>query len=370
MKAGIAPDLLVSQVKATAPWLWSSTGAEEAVRALDRAPSRDDSIGYLALLLAAHYSTVATFVPTDVDARIRHHAWQAIASVDQLKEACDVVNRVASWDARPVSARVDDVSLRGPLSGHDGEWLAVRAGALGRAAALNSEAMVEKLSAEIDLELEREEEILREASKETKLFGKTRMLVVSTIVAHNLGDLSRVVAEWPKHTLLTAIRDRYLRLAHEDAPTKRGPFIAAGILNKAIMASENHRFLPLRKPRALRQSRDLLLPIGPWLDAWGEGIAESELLENRDRSEVLEALLEIHARDPSQEGCLRAIAGIHRRLRGGIEVLIPDLPARMRKGALRGKVRDALDIDPHHFATRIERRYRSERDAMRPELLR
>jgi hypothetical protein len=196
------------------------------------------------------------------------------------------------------------------------------------------------------------------------------MLVVSTIVAHNLGDLSRVAADWPKHELLANLRDRYVRLAHEDSKAMRGPFIAAGILNKALMAHENHRFLPLRKPRGLRIARDLLLPIGPWLDHWGEHIANSEHLENRDRSEVLAALLEVHARDPSQDGCLRAIAGIHRRLRGGIEVLVADLPARMRKDALRGKVRDALDIDPHRFATRIERRYRSEREALRPELLR
>jgi hypothetical protein len=367
MKAGIAPDLLVSQVKATAPWLWDLAGAEEAVRIFDQAPqtARDNSSGYLALLLAAHYATVATFVPTDVDARIRHHAWQAITDIDRLKDACDVVDRIAAWDARVVSDRFDESAARGPLSGHDGEWLAVRAGALGRAGTLNSEALVERLAAQIDLELAREEDILREAINQPKC-----MLSVCTIVAHNLGDLSRVVSEWPKHQLLTPIRDRYVRLAHENAVTKRGPFIAAGILNKALTAHENHRFLPLRKPRALRASRDLLLPIGPWLDAWGEKIAESPHLETRDRAEVLAALLEVHGRDASQEGCLRAIAGIHRRLRGGIEVLVPDLPARMRKDAMRGKVRDALDIEPHHFAARIERRYRTEKEALRPELLR
>ena len=85
-------------------------------------------------------------------------------------------------------------------------------------------------------------------------------------------------------------------------------------------------------------------------------IATSPHLEDRDRTEVLEALLDVHARDANQEGCLRAIAGLHQATRGGIERYVPDLPARMRKDALRGKVRDALDITAEHFATRIERR--------------
>ncbi|MDF2693925.1 MAG: hypothetical protein K0S65_2308, partial [Labilithrix sp.] len=152
-----------------------------------------------------------------------------------------------------------------------------------------------------------------------------------------------------------------------DSATRRAPFVAAGVLNKAIVAHENHRFLPLRKPRALRNARELLLPIGPWLDAWGKAVAESPVLENGDRAEVLAALLELHGRDPSQEGCLRAIAGLHHALRGGLEVLVPDLPARMRKDALRGRVRDVLDVPVERFDARIDRRYRAERDAAWPK---
>jgi hypothetical protein len=153
-----------------------------------------------------------------------------------------------------------------------------------------------------------------------------------------------------------------MRLGHLDARGARPAFVAAGHLNKAIMAAENHRFLPLRKPRALRSARDLILPMGPWFDAWGETIATHPSLEPSDRAEVLAALLEVHARDGAQEGCLRAIAGMHRATRGGIELYVPDLPARMRKDALRGRVRDVLDVSEDHFAARIDRRYRTERD--------
>jgi hypothetical protein len=369
VKAGIAPELLVSQVKNTAAWLWSDPRAEAATRALDDIAGAEASYrgaegtAYLSLLLAAHFATVATFVPTDVDARIRHHAWQAMTTRDELAAACDVVDAVASWDVHAVSARVFVSRTHGPVSGHDGEWLAVRAGAIGRAAVLEAGDLVERLAGKLEAELDREEAIFREVFAEG---AAGPVLTVATIVAHNLGDLSRVVAEWPRHATLASIRDRFVRLAHPDSPAQRAPFIAAGILNKALVAHENHRFLPLRKPRALRTSRELLLPIGPWLDAWGETVAKSPLLEHGDRAEVLAALLELHARDPAQEGCLRAIAGLHHATRGGIEVFVPDLPARMRKDALRGRVRDVLDVSVGHFDARIDRRFRAERDAAWP----
>jgi len=366
VKAGIAPELLVRQVKNTAAWLWDDTRAASAVRVLDDVGAAEacyrgaEGTAYLQLLLTAHWATVATFVPTDVDSRIRHHAWVAMQSREELAAACDVVDEVASWDVHAVSARVDTSDL-GPLSGHDGEWLSVRAGALARAVVLGADDVVERLTTAIDDELAREEAIFVAAADG----DATRALSVATIVAHNLGDLSRVVAEWPRHPTLASLHDRYFRLGHADAPTKREPFIVAGLLNKAIVARENHRFLPLRKPRGLRASRELLLPIGPWFDAWGETIATSTHLDDRDRAEVLAALLEIHARDPEQEGCLRAIAGMHRATRGGIETFVPDLPARMRKDALRGRVREALDVSVEHFRARIERRYRLERDRLR-----
>jgi len=368
VKSGIAPRLVVEQVKNTAAWLWDEPRAAGATNALgDCGSGSEDRLAYLRLLLAAHFSTVATFVPTDVDARIRHHAWVEIESAEALAQACDVVDDVASWDARLVSARTLDVGAdpgSGSISGHDGEWLGVRAGALGRAAAIGAADLVERLVADLDRELAREEQVFVEAYQGNA--PARRVLSAATILAHNLGDLSRVVDAWPGKGKLADLAARYTRLGHPDGPARRPAFVAAGALNKALMALENHRFLFLRKPRGLRTSRALLLPIGPWFDAWGENIARHEGLEDRDRAEVVTGLLEIHASSPEQLGCLRALAGIHRATRGGLEVHVPNLPARLRKDALRGKVRDALDVAPDHFDARIDRRYRSERERCHP----
>lgn len=306
------------------------------------------------MLLAAHFATVATFVPTDVDARIRHHAWQAIEDVDALAKACDVVDAVASWDVRLVSDRLVE-SDEGPLSGHDGEWFSVRAGALLRALELGAPDVADRVAGQIDAEVAREERIAGAALAKVKSpEDAARALRITTIVAHNLGDLSRVVEAWPKAAGGDVFRAGFVRLGHEGS--SRPALARSGAINKAVMALENHRFLALRKARCLRVHRSLLLPIGPFFDAWGENLAASPHLEDRDRADVVAALLEIHASSPEQQGCLRALAGLHRRTRGGLELFVPDLPARLRKDALRGKVRDALDVTPDHFAARMQRR--------------
>jgi hypothetical protein len=327
VKSGIAPHVLASQVRSTAGWLWEDPRAKHVALALEPI----GEVASLRLLLAAHFATVGTFVPTDVDARIRHHVWTAM---DDVAEGCAVVDEIAGWDPRWVSERVVD-----GLSGHDGEWLAVRAGALGRALVLGDEKTAKTLEAQIDAELDREERLFLGGG------DARRVLCVATTIAHNLGDLSRVVEQWPAS--VRARGERWVRLAHDGAR-----FAAAGALNTRIMANENHRFLALRKARGLRASRELLLPFGPWFDAWGERVAAID-----GCADVVAALVELHLSRPEQLGCLRALAGIHRATRGGLEAHAEKLPARIRKEPFRGRIREAIDVTPAHFEARIAKRY-------------
>jgi hypothetical protein len=362
VKSGIATPLLVSQVRATAGWLWEDPRAVHVTRALDdiEGAERDrktNGVAYMRALFAAHFATVATFVPTDVDTRIRHHAWEMVEDPAVLSLMLDELDAVAALDPRWVSARTVDDATGQPLSGHDGEWFSVRAGALGRAGMLGDDALVSRLEAAIDDQLQRHARTFEEALAQGA--PARRLLALATILGHNLGDLSRVVEAWPKKPELARLRTRYARLGHPDAPEPVRAFVVAGALNKAIMALENHRFLFLRKPRALRASRALLLPIGPWFDAWGESVART--VEESEVPDVVAALLETHLSSPDQQGVLRALAGIHRATRGGLELHVPSLPARLRKDAMRGRVREALDITPEHFEAKVERRLANER---------
>lgn len=305
----------------------------------------EDSEGYLVALLAAHFTTVATFVPTDVDQRVRQHAWAELSG-KRLVSAVDRVEEVARWDLRPVSERY--VTIDGEVvAGHQGEWLSVMAGALGRALALSDAAIIERATAFIEAELTREACLVTLARKES---NDQELLSLVTTVAHNVGDLSRVVDTWRPAHAASELGLRYQRLGHEDGARFDGSFIFAGELNKRLMANENHRFLTLRVPRALRRERAFLLPFGPYFYDWGRMIGSSKQLDDLERAEILLALLHTHERRESEHGCLRAIAGIHGVFPGGAERLAKLLNvAGQREPMLRPGVQNALRLTERDF---------------------
>ncbi len=374
VKHGIAPLVLASQVAATAGWAVEGDGANGAGATLAAKTVRDAArveslwqsepanLDYLRLLLSAHYLTVGTFCPTDVDARIRHHVWLELEDPERLARAVDEVDGIAALDPRLVSARVladggPRVGRRMTLSGHDGEWFSVRAGALGRALALGepTRETADRLLAAIEDELAREAAMFEERARGG---SAVEALSAATILAHNVGDLSRVVDAWPKGAGTEDARRRYARLGHEPNRGRfKGAFFVAGAINKAVMAVENHRFLALRAPRALRRSRELLLPIGPFFYGWGMTVARA--FDERERAEVLAALLETHLSKPEQSGVLRAIAGIAEASVGPWDRVIANLPARLRKVVTVGPVQAAIRTPERAFLARLDNRYRA-----------
>ena len=349
---GIAPKLLLEQVKATASWAFAIEPQLPAVTILNRAPEIDQrwrkgeaGEDYFLLLLAAHFTTVATFCPTDVDVRIRQLEWAELSG-KRLASAIERVLEVSKWDVRPVTARYV-VLGKEVLAGHQGEWFSVMAGALGRALALGDAPLVERATAWIEAELAREAKLVTQARARTrgrahKNASDQQLLSVVTTVAHNLGDLSRVVETWRPAHAESELGRRYSRLTHEDPTRFDGAFVYAGELNKQFMAKENHRFLPLRAPRALRRERDFILPFGPYFYEWGRMIGSTTKLEDTERAEILMALVDMHTRRTDEHGCLRAIAGMHSAIEGGIDRLRRLLPAPAAMGLALGGVQRAL----------------------------
>lgn len=352
---GIAPKLLLEQVKNTAAWAFSLTPPLPSTEILARAPEIEkrwqngtDAESYFVCLLAAHFTTVATFVPTDVDQRIRQHGW-ATLSGKGLASAVDRVEEVARWDVRPVSERYvvidDDV-----LAGHQGEWLSVMAGALGRALALGDAPVVARATDFIEAELAREASMVKRARKKS---GERELLSLVTTVAHNLGDLSRVVDTWQPAHASSELGLRYQRLGHEGGARFEGSFVFAGELNKQLMAKENHRFLPLRVPRALRRERAFLLPFGPYFFDWGALLGRTPLLADAERAEILLALLRVHERREDEHGCLRAVAGLNSTFPGGVDKLAKLLPAGSSVAMQRAGVRTALRLAEKDFLKKL-----------------
>lgn len=353
---GISPEILLSHVENTAPWLFRdhspltpyTSVVIEAKARLDKGPLELSHFDYFSLCLASHYSTVATFVPTDVDNQIRKNLWQG---PDTARMAEHTLASLA-WDFRPVTARYQE--FQGDyVCGHQGEWFSVAVGAY--AAHRETKPGLAKLVAE---------RIREEALGEAALFSGLKkakdgigLLKASTAIAHNLGDLDRVIDQWalPPDDFL---RVGVYKLGHERRTgfPQQESLLEAGALNKAFMASENHRHYPLRKPRGLRSSVEFLLPLGPFFDSWGETVARSKRIEDRDRLEVAEALLDGFAKLSSPKvplyGYARALGGMQRGWRG----LAAELPTRAQKILAKGLIPEILRQDQRSFEADWARR--------------
>ena len=111
MKSGILNSVIVGQVRNTAAWLWAMPACGALARIFDAAvdePLEEPGALERALRVrfAAHYATVATFVPTDVDAHIRHHMWMLVGDAETFARAKACVDEAVGREPSAVSARV------------------------------------------------------------------------------------------------------------------------------------------------------------------------------------------------------------------------------------------------------------------------
>lgn len=360
----ITPKNLLAQARNTAQWAlepgFTTHGYQAALlsaNALEQTwETPDGRFDYFRMLLAAHYTTCGTFVPTDVDNRIRFHEWQAWNTEDELRRGVAILDEAAAWPVCEVSEGVTTDEVYGALSGHDGEWLGVRAGALGRAHAIGASELAATLRDQIDAELVREAKLLQRLlvspGRELEALGAI------CSIAHNIGDLARVCDQWAaKGDAQHVDRVRYTAIPKQAVAPFGAFFLRVGEAYKDLLTDSNHRYLPLREPRGLRQARDMLKSFGPFLDGWGEKIGRHPLLTERDHGEILAALLAGHERAPEERGYPRAIAGLNRALKGGVDKLAADVPARLRKVLRAGALRPMLDLDARRFEERIRARF-------------
>jgi hypothetical protein len=220
----------------------------------------------------------------------------------------DLTMQMPEWDLSRNSRRTILVEGLGLVSGHNGEWFSVAAGALGHFLTIGDADYTEQAAGAIDAELEREAEAFRRLLREPGRELDTFRLAAS--LTHNVGDLDQGLSYWAARGDASArFKARFSRLAHENTNPYQGTFQIAARLYKEWLSSEGHRHYPLRAVRPLRKGADLLLPLGPFFDDWGATIGTSTLLDTRERAEVLEALVRGCRKVPNQLGYYRAVAG-------------------------------------------------------------
>lgn len=357
----IGPGTLVEEVRNGAPWLFDGTHPDHGrvpatqgerlhqhamhplgwwsvlrnahLLAPSEQPGPQERTDYFALCLAAHFASVASYVPTDVDAKIRHALWFEPMPEEERSIMLELTLALAQWDITGISARCVHVEGLGPVSGHDGERLSVLCGALlGMKAAGRGEDAA-RVEAAIDAELHREAQAFEQLAAQPG--REIEWLNLSTSIVHNAGDILQAldrkgVREWSREPL-----EKYGDLARTDLRRYGGAFGKAGLLYRELLASEGHRHYPLREQKLLRASPRLLLPLGPFLDGWGERLATFPGWRTREHAAIASTLIEGCRRVAGQEGYYRALVGFSKALPGGLE-------SRELESALSGAAKKLL----------------------------
>lgn len=266
-----------------------------------------------------------------------------------------VLREVQHWNTSMVSERELGIHTE-RLTPHKGEWFTLACAAYARLRGCDRR-----------LALCLYENILQEMEREASLWkfsvesgSGIDCLKASFILSHNMGDLDRVMDLWELEEDDPLRRDAYKATSSNQRwATTLG---SAGKLNCGFMAKENHRHLALRKPRALRRSRDLLLPIGPFFDEWGANVGQHPSLKEEEIAEIVEALIYGYhrlAKSPSTQGSVgyaRALRGILETFPGGESRLIRYLPARFSRALRKGTLRQQMQMTQTEFEASLNSR--------------
>jgi hypothetical protein len=354
----IGPEALISQVRSTAPFLDALLPAREPGRLVELGLSpigflrilaswenilrpelhRDEQLqDYFALCLACHHATVATFVPTDVDTKIRGIVWRASNDPAVLRPMLRLALASRSWTE-------DGISVRRGVSGHNGEQWSAIAGGLGRLLELGDTVSAAEAQAAIESEIDREQAVFDTVAAERD--AELDLLRLSMTLAHNRGDLTQGMGFWKRTPAIAPLMDY---LSH------RGRFaLAVRIYQHTGLSAEGHRHYPLRPVKVLRRSASSLLPLCPFLDDWGAVVSRLD-----ESHEVLAALIVGCQKVQGQQGYYRAIAGMQAASPGGFDRAAAHMPASVQRLLRDAEMRKLIAAPRVSFESMMRKRARA-----------
>jgi hypothetical protein len=383
----VGPRTLVAQVRNAAPWLFDGSHPDSAavpptsgerliehgfhplgwwsiLREAGRLEAQDEPTprartDYFALCLAAHCASVASYVPTDVDAKIRHALWFEPLPEEELLRMRELALYHGAWEVRRISARVVLVEGVGPVSGHDGERLSVLCGGLMGMLALGRQADAAHFEEAVEAELAREarafETLAGSRGREVELLNLCNALT------HNVGDVMQALERKGTRGIGEAQKLRFGELARERFGRYGGAFGKAAAVYRELLASEGHRHYPLREQKLLRASHELLLPLGPFMDDWGARLARWPKWSARERAAVVGSLLDGCRKVPGQEAYYRALAGFELAFPGGLESreLVGEYASAAKRELKDAQLRRKLAVRRESFESSYAKRARA-----------
>ncbi len=335
--SGIAPNILLSHVENTVPFLFGGeikpNGKDQEYLAKLIHYKKNlkqlhhiDLAEYFYLCLAAHWATAGTFVPTDVDNQIREGLWLHPQAKRFMKKMAQKTIDSWGWDYTLVTNRKSYNNETGHvLSTHEGTWLSV---AIGAYCALDTNSLMDEATMVKEAilgEIKKEEELLIQLRKNK---DHINFLRTCALMAHNFGDLDRVMDQWGMDTESDFYQDIY-KLGHKLNKNYSPILVYAGQVNKEFLAQENHRHMSMRQPKCLRRSKDFLIPVGPFMDDWGKFLGLTKKLSLDEKGEVVGAFFEGYKRQDRAYGYVRAFAGMMANLPQGLKTLEREIPFDM-----------------------------------------
>ena len=365
--SGIAPNILLSHVQNTAPFLFSgeleTSGKNREFLAklyfykknLNQLKNLNLS-DYFYLCLAAHWTTAGTFVPTDVDNQIREGLWKHPDIKKHIEKMALFTIDSWTWDYEQVTNRKSYNPERGQvMSTHEGTWLSVAIGAYNALKKHKCDDLAQKVANVILAEADKEEKLLLELREKRDHINFLRS---TALMAHNFGDLDRVIDQWEMSDD-DPFKKRIYKLGHRLNENFNPILVYAGQVNKAFLSVENHRHMSMRQPKCLRKSHKFLIPVGPFMDKWGRDLGESPLLSLEEKGEIVAAFYEGFKRQDQALGYVRAFHGMMSALPKGLEsleVCLPfDLISELKKSRFGelAKISETQTIE--HYKNELEK---------------
>lgn len=340
---GIAPNILLQHIENTAPFIFKGE--------IDTTPKNRQYLAklrfykknlkqlnhlslsdYFYLCMSAHFGTAGTFVPTDVDNQIRQGLWLHPKIHKNLEKMVDITIESLAWDYTPVSKRVCyNQAGETILSTHEGTWFSVAIGAYCACITHHKNELAQKVKESILREIESEINILIKLKEDQ---DHINFIMACPLIAHNFGDLDRVIRAWDFLDKDDFCRSIY-RLGHDVETDYSNILVFAGEINKEMTSNENHRHMSLRSPKSLRKSNQFLIHVGPFLDDWGIIIGQTTKLSLADKAEIIVALFEGSKREKDDKGYARALGQILKNVEGGLDSFQEFLPFDLIQNLLK-----------------------------------
>ena len=332
--SGIAPNILLKHVENTSPFLFKggldTSGDRRAFLAKLIFYKKNlnllkniDLAEYFHICMCAHWATAGTFVPTDVDNQIREGLWRHGEIGKHIDKMAKLTIDAWTWDYSQVTNRkAYNRANNQVMSTHEGTWLSV---AIGGYCALmkNKKTLLANQMAEVIIaETEKEEKLLLNLQESR---DHINFLRASALMAHNFGDLDRVIDQWQMSDD-DPFKKRIYKLGHQLNEHYSPILFYTGLVNKEFLSVENHRHMSLRQPKCLRNSEKYLVPVGPFMDEWGKLLGEDHELNLLEKAEIISALFEGYKRQDKAFGYIRAFRGMVDHLPDGLRTLEAEMP--------------------------------------------